>query len=289
MNVDMAPAADNGLSLVRYQREGALARITLHRPERLNAINAAMVGELGRALDAAEADPAVRVVLLTGAGRAFSAGFDLEPDDGEGAADPARLRRTLREDLQIIMRFWDCPKPTIAAVHKYCLGSAMEMAIACDITIAAEDCRFGAPEVKFGSGIVALLLPWFIGPKRAKELLLTGDDQVSATRALEIGLVNRVVPAQRLAEEATALAQAVAGNDEVAVRLTKLAVNRSCEIAGMRRALLDALELDVIIEATETDQTRQFREILRREGTKAALAWRAAARVAERPPSGEQA
>jgi enoyl-CoA hydratase len=232
----------------------------------------------------------VRVILLNGAGRAFSAGFDLESDGPQGAStDPAQVRRTLLEDLHIIMRFWDCPKPTIAAVHKYCLGSAMEMAIACDITIAADDCRFGAPEVKFGSGIVALLLPWFIGPKRAKELLLTGDDQVSAQRAVEIGLVNRVVPAQRLLEEAIALARSLAANDEVAVKLTKLAINRSCEIAGMREALLQALELDVIIESTETDETRQFRDILRRDGARAALAWRAAGRFHGQASGGEQA
>jgi enoyl-CoA hydratase len=272
----MTATSDTDFNLIRYERQGSLALITLNRPDKLNAINAVMVKELGRALDTAEADPAVRVIVLNGEGRAFSAGFDLGPDSGGSTApDAAQLRRTLLEDLQIIMRFWDCPKPTVAAVHRYCLGSAMEMAIACDITIATDDCRFGAPEVRFGSGIVALLLPWFVGPKVAKELLLTGDDQVSAERAVAIGLVNRVVPAANLIEEAHAIARTIAANDEVAVKLTKLAINRSCEIAGFRQALQQALDLDVVIESTETDETRQFREILRRDGTKAALAWRA--------------
>ena len=273
----MTPARSTDMpwSVIRYERDGPLALLTLNRPEKLNAINAAMVAELGRALDAAEADDSVRVIVLAGAGRAFSAGFDLETDDdGETVADVERVRRVLTEDFRIIMRFWDSPKPTIAAVHRYCFGSAMEMACACDITVAAEDCRFGAPEVQFGSGIVALLLPWFIGPKRAKELLLTGDDRVTAERALQMGLVNRLVPAERLTEEARAIAHRIAANGGLAVRLTKLAVNRSCEAAGMRQALLQALELDVQIETTDTAESREFNAILKREGAKAAIAWR---------------
>jgi enoyl-CoA hydratase len=152
----------------------------------------------------------------------------------------------------------------------------MELAVACDITLAADDCVFGAPEVQFGSGIVAMLLPWLIGPKHAKELLLTGDDRVPAERALALGLVNRVVPAARLMDEALALARRVAANDRLAVKLTKLAINRSLEAAGMRQALLQALELDVVIETTETPESREFNAILRRDGAKAAIAWRTA-------------
>ena len=265
---------DSGFSLIDYERRGTLALITLNRPDKLNAINAAMVSEIGRALDIAEADDIVRVIILAGAGRAFSAGFDL--DTGDAATDTEAVRRTLTKDFGIIMRFWDCPKPTVAAVHRYCLGSALEMAVACDITLAADDCMFGEPEVQFGSGIVAMLLPWLIGPKQAKELLLTGDDRIPAERALQLGLVNRVVPAARLLDEALDLGRRIAANDQVAVRLTKLAVNRSMDVAGMRQALLQALELDVIVETTETPESRAFNEILNREGTKAAVDWRRA-------------
>ena len=257
-----------------YETEGPLATVTLNRPDKLNAINAAMVAELDTALDQAEADGEIQAIILAGAGRAFSAGFDLATDADEAEADSSALRRELTDDFNIIMRFWDCPKPTIAAVHQYCLGSAMEMAVACDITIAAENCRFGAPEVKFGSGIVALVLPWFIGPKRAKNLLLTGDDKVTAQQALQYGLVNRVVAADRLLEEARSVALGIAKNDSLAVRITKRAINRTYDIAGMRDALLHALELDIEIESTETDESREFNEILRAKGTKAAIAWR---------------
>src|SRR3990172_12223661 len=117
--------------LIRYATEGPLAWLSLNRPDKLNAINAAMIAELNDALDRAGADATVRVILLSGEGRAFSSGFDLdmgleeEADagvDGNGLKDA--MRRELTRDFDLIMRFWDCPKPTVAAVHAYCLGSA---------------------------------------------------------------------------------------------------------------------------------------------------------------------
>ncbi len=259
--------------VIRYETDGPIAILTLNRPDKLNAINAQMIRELNRALDRAEADPNVRVIVLGGEGKAFSAGFDLGGGDSPHEDRIQKLRADLQLDFDIIMRFWDSPKITIAAVHKYCLGSALEMAVACDITVAAEGCRFGEPEVRFGSGIVALILPWVIGPKRAKELLLTGTDQVTAERALEMGLVNRVVPAEDCHGEALRIARTIAVNDSVAVALTKQAINRSYEAMGMRSALLQALEMDVSIEASETPESREFERIRAEEGTKAALAW----------------
>jgi enoyl-CoA hydratase/carnithine racemase len=264
--------------LVRYERREALAVLTLNRPEKLNAINKEMIGQLGSALDAAEADPSVRAIVLAGTGRAFSAGFDLDMEVAAAGEKPdsQSVRRALHHDFQIIMRFWDCPKPTLAAAQGYCLGSAMELALACDLTIASEECFFGAPEVRFGSGIVALLLPWLAGPKRAKYLLLSGDDRVTAADALAMGLINRVVPAGRAHEETLEVARRIAANDAHAVKLTKQAINRSLDIAGLRQALLQALELNVLIETAETAESREFNTILKRDGAKAAIAWRSA-------------
>jgi enoyl-CoA hydratase len=261
--------------LVLSERRGAVALLTLNRPDKLNAINVAVIEALDAALDAAEADDGVRAIVVSGAGRAFSAGFDLDIGLGEGKVDPADVRRALENDFRIIMRFWDSPKPTVAAVHGYCLGSSLELAVACDLTIAAEDCRFGEPEVKFGSGIVALLLPWLAGPKAAKYLLLTGEDRVTAAEMQAIGLVSKVVPAANVVEEAVALAQRIAANDAQAVRQTKRAINRSLDIGGMRQALLAALDIDVEIETNETAESREFNQILKRDGAKAAIAWRA--------------
>lgn len=261
---------------VRYERDGAIAELVLDRPEKLNAIDTRMIAELHEALDRAEGDEAVRAILLRGAGRAFSAGFDLDDDD-PGASDPTEFwRAALQRDFDVIMRFWDSPKPTVAAVHGYCLGSATEIAAACDVTVAAEGCRFGVPEVRFGSGIVSLILPWVIGPKAAKELLLTGDDQVSAARVLALGLVNRVCDEAAVVDEARTVCRRMAANDRLAVQLTKRAINRSYEIMGMRQALAEALEIDVQIEATETPESKAFSARVAEQGRKAALAWRAA-------------
>ena len=262
---------------IKYESEGVLAWITLKRPEKLNAINERMVAELKLATDKAQSDDEVRVILVKGEGRAFSAGFDLEADAGSSVTSEEKLealKRELYDDFDLIMRFWDSPKPTIAAVHGYCLGGALELAVACDITIAASGCRFGEPEVKFGSGIVAMLLPYVIGPKRAKEMLLTGNDRISSEKAEAWGLVNRVVKPENLVEEARAIALEIARNDQHAVRVTKQAINTTYEIGKMRDALKYALELDILIEGTQTDESQQFNEILRNEGAKAAIEWR---------------
>jgi len=276
---------------IRYHTEGALAWLSLNRPDKLNAINGAIIVELNHALDRAEQDDAVRVILLTGEGKAFSAGFDLEMDaeltmdsasakagqaeaDEGRAADEEAIRRELQRDFDIIMRFQDSPKPTVAAVHRYCLGSAMEMAVACDITIAASDCRFGAPEVRFGSGIVALILPWLCGPKRAREMLLAGSDRITPQQAEAWGLVNRVVEPEKLLATAREIANDMAVNDPVAVRLTKRAINRGLDTAGMRKAMQEALEIAVEIEMTDTEESRMFNEIMKKQGTRAAIEWR---------------
>jgi enoyl-CoA hydratase len=274
---------------VHIERRGALALIKLQRPDKLNAINREMIAALHRALDDTEADQGVRAIVLSGAGRAFSAGFDLdmEVDTSAGQPDPEAVRRALRSDFDIIMRFWDSPKPTVAAVHGYCLGSAMELALACDLTISSEECLFGAPEVRFGSGIVAMLAPWLAGPKRAKYLLLSGDDKVSARDAQEMGLVNRVVPAGEALQAALTLAQRVAANDALAVKLTKQAINRSLDIAGMRESLLAALEYNVQIETSETAESREFNAILKRDGAKAAIAWRSDRAAGADPGAGK--
>ncbi len=264
-------------TLIELEKRGPVAEICLNRPDKLNALNAAMLEELGTALDEAEQDDEVRVIILCGNGRAFSSGFDLDMGrPGAGVSKSDFIRQELKRDFDLIMRFWDCPKPTIAAVHGYCLGSSMEISAVCDITIAADDCRFGAPEVRFGSGIVCMILPWVIGLKNANEILLEGSTSIDAGRAQAIGLINRVVPTATLMEEARLLAGELSLNDPLAVRLTKKAIRQTVEIAGMRQALAEALETDIEIETTDTPESRTFNDILASDGPKAALAWRAA-------------
>jgi enoyl-CoA hydratase len=278
------------MATVELEISGCIAQITLNRPDKLNAIDASMLDAIERGLDEAEQNDDVRVVLLNGNGRAFSAGFDMnapQPGDEDEQSRIERIRRELQRDFDVIMRFWDCPKPTVAAVHGYCLGSAMEMTAVCDVTVAADDCRFGAPEVRYGNGIVCLVLPWIIGLKNAKELLLSGSTDIDAPRALSIGLVNRVVGSGSLQQAARETALQIAANDSLALRLTKQAINRSFELAGMRQALQEALEFDVRIETTETPESSAFNAIMEKEGLKAAISWRAA-QVAARNDNEEQ-
>jgi enoyl-CoA hydratase len=262
---------------ITYKTEGPLAWITLNRPEKLNAINPQMVTELMSATDRAQINDEVQVIIVKGEGRAFSAGFDLEPTcrpDCTREEEIERLKQKFQQDFEMIMRFWDSPKPTVAAVHTYCLGGGMELAMACDITIAARDCRFGSPEVLYGSGAVALLLPYVVGPKIAKEMLLTGNDRIDSELAEKWGLVNRVVKEEKLIDKARETALAIARNDQMAVRISKQAINNTFEIGRMRDALKHGLELGVAIETAETKESSEFREILQRDGVKAAIDWR---------------
>lgn len=262
------------MTTIILDKQGYLAHIRLNRPDKLNALDPATAGLLISALSDIEHDDAIRVVLLSGEGRAFSAGFDLhggQPQPGESADE--QLRRELVEAFDAIMCLRNCPKPTVAAVHGYCLGSSMELSAVCDLTISSDDCQFGAPEVQFGSGIVCMILPWIVGEKAARELLLTGQ-RISAARAAEIGLVNRVVAGERLLETAFEFARNIAANDPNAVGMTKRALNRSQEIRGLEQALREALEVDLQIEQTETPESKKFNSILGEKGLKAALAWR---------------
>src|SRR5690349_1346157 len=253
---------------------GTVARITLARPERANALSQGMLAEIGQAFDALEQDAEVRAIVVRGAGRSFSSGFDLQEQMQRRPTGAAQWQPILRKDFDTVMRFWHCPKPTIAAVRGACLAGACELALACDITIATPDAFFGEPELKFGAGIVVMLLPWVVGAKLAKEIILTGADRIDAERALAIGMINRIVPADDLDAAALALAQHIATIDPKLVRQTKRAINRAQEAQGMLAALEEALAIDLGIEAEGSTDKLQFMEMARRDGLRAALAWR---------------
>jgi enoyl-CoA hydratase len=259
---------------IRLERSGVIALLTLSRPERLNAIDKRMLGELQRAVDAVESDDEVRVLVVKGAGGNFSSGFDLKEQMEARPAGFDVWREILDRDFCAVMRFWHCKKPTIAAVQGYCLAGGCELALACDITIAAEDAIFGEPELKFGAGIVVMLLPWLVGPKRAKEIILTGADRIPAAEAARIGLINRVVPPNEVEAAALALARHIAVIDPALVQQTKRAINQSFEMMGLLRALDAALDIDLAIEGEGSEDKRRFMEIARNEGLRKAIAWR---------------
>jgi enoyl-CoA hydratase len=261
-------------AVVRVEREGRIGVLVLDRPRALNAISAALMAEASAALAGLVADPRILAIVVRGEGRAFSAGFDLKEGAARGTKGAEAWRAVLQADFDFIMRFWDCPKPTVAAVHGYCLGGAFELALACDVTVAGEGARFGEPEVRFGSGIVAMLLPFFAGPKATKEMLLTGADRLGAARMLEIGVVNRVVPDDAVVEAAMEMARDLSAASPEAVRQTKRAIHRAYEAMGLRQALREALEIDIEIEADESPVRAEFNRIRASEGLAAAIAWR---------------
>jgi len=264
----------NAYQTIHLERMGAVAILTLSRPERMNAIDKQMLGELQDALDDVERDDELRVLVVKGAGANFSSGFDLKEQMEARPSGLTAWREILDRDFSAVTRFWHLKKPTIAAVRGYCLAGACELALICDITIAAEDAIFGEPELKFGAGIVVMILPWLVGPKRAKEIILTGADRISAAEAARIGLINRVVPADQLESTAIALARHIAVIDPNLVQKTKHAINQCFETMGLVKALHTALDIDLAIEGAGSDDKRKFMEIARKEGLRKAIEWR---------------
>jgi len=253
---------------------GPVRRLTMNRPGSLNALDHDLLEALVTAIGEAGRDDAVRVVVLAAAGRAFCAGYDLSEDAEEGTLDTAGWHRSLATGTAQMLTIHDCPKPVIASVQSYCLAGGTDLMLACDIAVAAADAYFGYVDVRFGSGVVSMFLPWVVGVRTAKELLFTGEDRITADEALRIGLVNRVVPRDELADATMALAQEIAKNEPFVVQTTKRALNRVWDVAGFRAALAANTELDVMIETANLPARDEFRRITSEQGLKAAIAWR---------------
>jgi enoyl-CoA hydratase len=253
---------------------GPVRRLTMNRPKALNALSGELIDALSDALDAAADDDSVRVLILRGAGRAFCSGYDLNEDAGGGAQDSAAWFREMRHSAAEMLKFFDHPKPIIAQVHSYCLAGGCDLMMVCDICVCSDDARFGEPEIRFGSGVVTMVMPWILGARKAKELLFTGEDRIDAEEALRIGLVNRVVPAADLDEQTLSLAEEIAKNDPFAVSMQKRAINRMWEVQGFREAIDSNVEIDVLIEAADLPERAEFRRITLEQGLKEAIAWR---------------
>ena len=229
---------------ITYEKLGAVLRITANRPEVLNAQSRVMIHELDEAFRAASEDTETRVIVVAGAGRHFSAGHDLgsgeEREDqkahpvGPGIAE--NLKHLSELYLETCLRWRDVPKPTIAQVQGYCIMGGLMLASCCDLIIAAEDALFADRAVRWGgSHVQYFTMPWDLGPRKAKEYLFTGD-YIDAQAALALGLVNRVVEREALAEATLELAQRIALQDPYALKLAKASVNETMDIQGHRRA-----------------------------------------------------
>ena len=259
-----------------YERKGQIAYLTLNRPEKLNALNADLMAEFREAMGVVEADTEVRALIITGAGRAFSSGFDIERnsdymDPSTATVDAWRTR--LQGLVETFMTVWNCSKPVIAAVNGYALGGACELVQVCDIKIASDRAIMGEPEIRAGFGAPLLITPYSVNLAHAKELLLTGDT-VDADEAARIGLVNRVVPHDRLMAECEKVAKKICLLPQLGVKLTKDSVNRAMEEMGYLNAVRHNLELMTLFDTSTSPEQEEFNAISEEKGLRAALDWR---------------
>jgi enoyl-CoA hydratase len=234
-----------GYQTLEIVDDGSVRTITVNRPEVLNAQSRRMLEEFDEAMSRAAEDDAVRVIIVAGAGEHFSAGHDLGSKEQladrearpEGTEYRHRYNGARTRMIEYTLHWRDLPKPTIARVQGYCIMGGLMLASAMDLIVASEDARFSDRAVRWGSAHVQYVsLPWDLGPRAAKEYLFTGD-WLTAQEALRLGLVNRVVPRERLVEETMALAQRIALNDPFALRMAKFSVNQAQDEMGFRTSI----------------------------------------------------
>lgn len=242
------------------EKLGRLYRITLNRPEKLNALSRALMLELDEAFAAAEHDEGVSVVLIKGAGRSFCAGYDLEPSETvreEALRNPALDRKRLLDNQRRWWRIWDCSKPVIAQVHGHCLAGGTELAMMCDLVVVAEDAKIGYPPLRDMGSPVTPVWPWLVGARWAKILYFTGDT-IDGTTAEAIGMVNFAVPPEKLEQAVQILADRLANVPLDLLTLHKAQVNRAFEVMGIRAAMASGPEFDAIGHASKGAQEGFF-------------------------------
>jgi enoyl-CoA hydratase len=240
--------------VVLYEKRGTTAIVTMNRPEYRNAQNSAMTYALDRAFYRATDDDEISVIVLRGNGDHFSAGHDigspgrdadasfervatLEPDHVGKAGAEARLARELEVYIGMCRRWRSIPKPTIAMVQGACIAGGLMLAWVCDLIVASDDAFFADPVVRMGvPGVEWFAHPWQLGPRFAKEFLFLGN-RVSATRARELGAVNRVVPRAELEDETFGLAEEIARMPSFGLALAKRAVNQAEDLMGLQAGI----------------------------------------------------
>ena len=282
----MAETEFENLLIDRVGTDGRIARVTLNRPEKMNALSQELLFEFRSALETLEADHTARVIIVRGAGRTFSAGYDLTPPQRTGADAIVRQFRTtddegrrlwqgVRAGMQRItnihMYFWNLQKITIAQVHGYAIAGGCELSMMADLVVCAEDAKFGHPGLRFAGTRTSMILPLLIPMRKAKELFYTGDN-ITGVEAAEMGLVNRAVPIDRLEEETIALADRIAILPADHLAMLKVHMNRFHENMGIYSSVHSSTDLDAA--GTFTSQSYQWSDHMRSGGLKEALAWR---------------
>jgi enoyl-CoA hydratase len=265
---------------LRYATRGRKAYVSLNRPERLNAIDDVMPGEIRAAVEQANEDEQVRVVVVEGEGRAFCSGYDLQLfAEGEATGrwaqsepwDPVRDYREMRRNSDDFFALWRSLKPTICKVRGYAVGGGSDIALCCDLLVMAEDARIGYPPARVWGCPTTAMWVYRLGAQRAKRMLLTGD-LVDGTTAAAWGLALEAVPEPLLDERVEELADRIASVPTNQLVLQKLMVNQAYENMGLAGTQLLATLFDGI--ARHTPEGRWFADLARQEGFKAAVEWR---------------
>ena len=259
-NKNTSHYGENGYEVVLIDEPAAgIRRITLNRPDKRNALNHQLRGELLHALETGDADPTVKVMILCGAGKCFSAGYDL----GGGNVGQDYPFHTAGGDSQwprhVVeswMRIWDLSKPVIAQVHGHCLAGGSELATGCDVVYVADDAQIGYPAVRFGVPDMQFH-PWLLGMRKGMEMLLTGDS-VNGEEAVTYGWATRSFPAEQLAARTLEQAQRIAAIPSDILALNKRAVHRQMEAMGLRQGLRQGTEICTL--ATHQESFKAFIE-----------------------------
>jgi enoyl-CoA hydratase len=260
---------------VLYDVTDRIAHIRINRTGAMNALHPDLMAELSGLIRQADRDDEnVSVVVLSGEGAHFGAGYDLKfPWSNHYGPNVLDKRAMLLDCVNFEYGPWDCSKPVIAMVRGYCLAGSCELAMMCCVTFASQTAMFGEPEIRFSTSPPAVVMPWIVGLKKARELLYTGD-LVDADEALRIGMINRVVADDELEHETFRYARRAAAISLEGLRTTKAAINKGAEIAGLRQAIDYGVEQGAMLDATPTDALAKFSEIRAKEGLSAAIRWR---------------
>ena len=257
-----------------YERVGKIGKVILNRPKVRNALNRELVEGLGPAIRRADEDPETNVIVLCAAGdKAFTAGFDLKESISSPIVNvPERRTNTLME-LNNWRTIWEAKKPVVASVQGYCIGGGVWMTLMCDMIIASEDAKFGEPELKYSYANDVLIEPWKMTMNKVKELAFLGDF-MTAQELHAAGVVNRVVPSEKLEEETMKLANRLAEQPPEAIRMVKYEINKTYEMMGMRNAMDFAAEIFNLCRINQVQEQSEFNKIVNEQGLKAALAWK---------------
>ncbi len=270
---------------VLYEERDTLGIVTLNRPEKLNTLNEAVIQGIVQAIDRATLSAAVRCVILRGAGRVFSAGYDLTAASAEGAGfrprfaaprpqpragtwDPVYDLALMGHNVRRFMALWECPKPVIAQIHGYCVGGATDLALCADLIFMSEDAIIGYPPSRIFGTPTTMLWVYRIGLERAKQFLLSGD-QIDATTAERIGLCAKVFPGERLSDETEKYARRFQHIPANQLALNKLLINQAIELMGLRTSQLLGTLFDGM--ARHTEEALRWMESFREVGFREAI------------------